>query len=54
MIDEDDDEGDGEGWYELVDMIDLRFKIKKFVMIGGNMLCENMEIEDGDLDKNLV
>lgn len=52
--DEDDDEGDGEGWHELVDMIDPRFKIKKLATTGGNTLRENMEIEDGDLDKNLV
>ncbi|KAK4671571.1 hypothetical protein QC764_0096610 [Podospora pseudoanserina] len=52
--DEDDDGGDGEGWHELVDIIDARFKIKKLATTDGNTLRENMEIEDGDLDKNLV
>ncbi|KAK4663256.1 LOW QUALITY PROTEIN: hypothetical protein QC763_606960 [Podospora pseudopauciseta] len=52
--DEDDEGGDGEGWHELVDIIDARCKIKKLATTDGNTLRENMEIEDGDLDKNLV
>lgn len=36
------------------DIIDTRFKIKKLATTDGNTLRENMEIEDGGLDKNLV